>query len=661
MAQKGRYTETLDDLARQTRRDLGAIIPAVVEGPERTTALLRRPPFRFLHDVISAVTRATGFAEGLFDGSELSTDHLHKDKYAKEAYLRKIIKCVEEALGQKLEVRPDRVVRGLEPENTNLFLQALALAADGAAWRHGNAATRHGAGQPASPPPSPPAAEGRGRRGARRSSAVGAESGESWFEDGPLAGTDALRRSSTGVGQKPPRRAPPAAGSGGPPPVRPGYVRQFVTIVLPVAGGPKGRTFQVTVDGIERMFTAPAGMPRGEEHEFFFDVVDPDRKRGTFGAAFFDLAVLFDPEEKKKNHRWQKREGGQRRPLCRRLKDCLLCRRRDAAVRPSQGLFGGPNELLETTHDTNGTASSTTAGGGVPRRPSVLDAIVPAPVAETTRKLVFWMQGESSPPARRERQRRLSRCLGSNGDAHACLQGAGTAPSRPLRRGPTKVEGANGGAHWRIEPQPAASPGAARPASFANLAGLQEAYSIWREATAALAAGPSPEALLRSVPIEVLQTPRVLQFGVAAPTDKRGRPLQPAAPPQPRNPAARLWRSVRFWRAFPWGLALSLIAACGYFTVLFGLDVFDECPQAIATSQQGLPAGWAWTVVFSLLLSWAVFDPAHILLRNNWQAMKTALSGLCRRAHRAQQARRPPPGVARSKHRVAPVSCAVEW
>ena len=121
-------TESLDELVTATRQRLGALIAE----PALTTALLEKPPFRFLHDVVSALTRATGFGEGLFRGKELSAAAL-KDKKAKEAYLRKLIAAVEEALGETLGVRPGKVVCGEEPEQTNLLLQALARAAERAA------------------------------------------------------------------------------------------------------------------------------------------------------------------------------------------------------------------------------------------------------------------------------------------------------------------------------------------------------------------------------------------------------------------------------------------------------------------------------------------------------------------------------------------------
>lgn len=107
-----------------TQQALGAII----KRPKLTAALLGKPPFRFLHDIVSEVTRATGFAEGLFGEEELQSGKI-KEKELKIAYLAKIIKSVEIATGKTITIRPGKVVAGMEPENTNAFLLQLATAA----------------------------------------------------------------------------------------------------------------------------------------------------------------------------------------------------------------------------------------------------------------------------------------------------------------------------------------------------------------------------------------------------------------------------------------------------------------------------------------------------------------------------------------------------
>ncbi|QDZ20734.1 TRAF3-interacting protein [Chloropicon primus] len=100
----------------------------LVRKPKLTENLLKKPPFRFLHDVISEVIRSTGFAKDLYDEHESNSKNV-KDKESKVAYLNKIIDYVSEASGTRVPVRPLKVVAGLEPELTNQFLQVLGRVA----------------------------------------------------------------------------------------------------------------------------------------------------------------------------------------------------------------------------------------------------------------------------------------------------------------------------------------------------------------------------------------------------------------------------------------------------------------------------------------------------------------------------------------------------
>ncbi|CAM9310455.1 unnamed protein product, partial [Laminaria digitata] len=104
------------------------MLEPIISRPKLSDKLLNMPPFRFLHDIISEVTRQTNFGQGLYSGDELDSS-LVKAKPAKIAYLDKLIMLVGNSLNSLVDARPAKIVAGLESENTNRLLQLLALAA----------------------------------------------------------------------------------------------------------------------------------------------------------------------------------------------------------------------------------------------------------------------------------------------------------------------------------------------------------------------------------------------------------------------------------------------------------------------------------------------------------------------------------------------------
>lgn len=104
------------------------ILQPLIERPQLKEKFLTKPPFRFLHDIVTSLIRSTGFPQGLYVGDELDSGNF-KDKEAKLGFLSKLIRCVGICLGRPIDVREGKIVAGLEPEKTNRLLQCLAQAA----------------------------------------------------------------------------------------------------------------------------------------------------------------------------------------------------------------------------------------------------------------------------------------------------------------------------------------------------------------------------------------------------------------------------------------------------------------------------------------------------------------------------------------------------
>lgn len=113
-----------DEYVAATQASLGALISK----PKMTEKYLKKPPFRFLHDIVMEVSRTTNFGQGLYTTEECDAANLG-DKAAKVEFLNKAINCVAFALGEKIDVSANKIVAGLEADKTNAWLQRMHTAA----------------------------------------------------------------------------------------------------------------------------------------------------------------------------------------------------------------------------------------------------------------------------------------------------------------------------------------------------------------------------------------------------------------------------------------------------------------------------------------------------------------------------------------------------
>ena len=108
-----------------------ALIESLVSRPRPTERVLSRPPFRFIHDLATAVNAQTGFIEGLLDEDELSSGSFKGAPAKKVSFLKKLLKYVEVFQNSKPEAKVKDIVGGHEVDKTLIFLQQLMRAAQG--------------------------------------------------------------------------------------------------------------------------------------------------------------------------------------------------------------------------------------------------------------------------------------------------------------------------------------------------------------------------------------------------------------------------------------------------------------------------------------------------------------------------------------------------
>ena len=119
-----REIEKCDGSEAATQTLLGELITR----PKLTEKLLSKPPFRFLFDIVMEVTKVTGFAKFLYSEDEMNSANI-TDKAQKLNFLDKIIKLVGLQLNTIVVAQPLKIIAGQDAENTNIFLQQLAIAA----------------------------------------------------------------------------------------------------------------------------------------------------------------------------------------------------------------------------------------------------------------------------------------------------------------------------------------------------------------------------------------------------------------------------------------------------------------------------------------------------------------------------------------------------
>ncbi|RKP00802.1 hypothetical protein CXG81DRAFT_26503 [Caulochytrium protostelioides] len=100
-------------------------LAAFVQRTPLTAKLLGKPPFRYLHDLTQELIAQSGFGRRLFSELEMQSEHV-ASKEAKLAYLQKLIDLVARVTGTPVALSPKKVLAGLEPEQTNAFLQLVA-------------------------------------------------------------------------------------------------------------------------------------------------------------------------------------------------------------------------------------------------------------------------------------------------------------------------------------------------------------------------------------------------------------------------------------------------------------------------------------------------------------------------------------------------------
>ena len=91
--------------------------------------LLKKPPPKYIYDIVMNTMKKTGFPKGLFTSQEEDVKFFESDARHKLEILQKVIDITKIVTNENFEIKCSNILKGEEPNKTNYFLQKFYEAA----------------------------------------------------------------------------------------------------------------------------------------------------------------------------------------------------------------------------------------------------------------------------------------------------------------------------------------------------------------------------------------------------------------------------------------------------------------------------------------------------------------------------------------------------
>lgn len=115
-----------DSMNKELIKRVQSSLSKYINKPQLTEKLLNKPPFKFLHDIVTNVIQSTGYLTDVFTDEEIISTNV-TTKETKIKFLEKLITAIQSTTNKTISARPSKIVAGLEVSKTLELLIAIVF------------------------------------------------------------------------------------------------------------------------------------------------------------------------------------------------------------------------------------------------------------------------------------------------------------------------------------------------------------------------------------------------------------------------------------------------------------------------------------------------------------------------------------------------------
>ena len=109
--------------------ETGKMFSSLITKPKMSEKLLKKPPPKYIYDIILNTMAKTGFPKGLYTPEEEEHKYFESDAHHKLDILQKAIDITKIVKNENFDIKCTNILKGEQPEKTNYFLQMFYKAA----------------------------------------------------------------------------------------------------------------------------------------------------------------------------------------------------------------------------------------------------------------------------------------------------------------------------------------------------------------------------------------------------------------------------------------------------------------------------------------------------------------------------------------------------